>query len=220
MILEIDNVELYFSKKRILGGIYLKAETGKVTGILGSNGSGKSCLLNIIFGTLQSKYKLIRLDNEPVLKPLYKTGKIGLLPQTNFTPERSKLKTVFNLMKVDWNLFAFNFPNFSKYYGMKFNQLSGGERRVVEIFLILKSDYKMVLLDEPFSHIAPLYIEIIKTIISEEKQNKIIIITDHLYDHILDTSDNLYFLKGGNSVQITDKSDLVTYKYLTEKSNI
>ena len=59
MILEIDNVELYFSTKRVLGGIYLKAETGKTTGILGSNGSGKSCLLNIIFGTLKSKYKLI-----------------------------------------------------------------------------------------------------------------------------------------------------------------
>ena len=47
MILEIDNVELYFSNKRILNGIYLKAETGEVTGILGSNGCEKhrSCPL-------------------------------------------------------------------------------------------------------------------------------------------------------------------------------
>ena len=49
MILEIDNIELSFKNKRILNGIYLKAETGKITGILGSNGSGKTSLLNIMF---------------------------------------------------------------------------------------------------------------------------------------------------------------------------
>ena len=215
MILEIDNVELYFSKKRILGGIYLKAETGKTTGILGSNGSGKSCLLNIIFGILKSKYKLIRLDNKPFLKPLYQTGKIGLLPQSNFAPERSKLKTIFKLMRVDWTLFTTHFKSFSKYYNMRFNELSGGERRVVETYLILKGNYKIVLLDEPFSHIAPLYIDIIKNLISEEKQHKIIIITDHLYEHIINTSDNLYLLKGGNSMEITDTSELVTHKYIS-----
>ena len=59
MIFEIDNVELYFKNKRILNGIYLKAETGKVTAILGRNGCGKSSLLDIAFGTLKSKYKWI-----------------------------------------------------------------------------------------------------------------------------------------------------------------
>ena len=64
MILEIDSIELYFKQVRILHGIYLKAETGYVTGILGSNGSGKSCLLSIIFGNLQPKYKCIRINNK------------------------------------------------------------------------------------------------------------------------------------------------------------
>lgn len=215
MILEIDNVELYFSNKRVLSGIYLKAETGKVTGILGSNGSGKSCLLNIIFGNLKSKYKLVRLDSKPILKPLYQTGKVGLLPQFNFTPDRIRLKTVFKLLKVDWNLFATHFETFSKYSNFRFNELSGGERRVVEIYLILKSTYKIILLDEPFSHVAPIYIEIIKDLISEEKQHKVIIISDHLYEHILETSDDLYLLKGGNSFKITDKTQLVTHQYIS-----
>ena len=70
MKFELDNVELYFKNKRILNGIYLKAETGKVTAILGSNGCGKSCLLNIAFGSLKPKYMLIRLNNKPLLKPL------------------------------------------------------------------------------------------------------------------------------------------------------
>lgn len=62
MFLEIDNIELYFKNKRILNGIYLKAETGKTTGILGRNGCGKSSLLDIVFDNLKPKYKLIRID--------------------------------------------------------------------------------------------------------------------------------------------------------------
>lgn len=217
MILEVDNVELYFSSKRILSGIYVKGEAGSVTGILGSNGSGKSCLLNIIFGSLKSKYKLIRIDGKPILKPLYLTGKVGLLPQLNFVPDRHKLKTVFNLMQVNWEEFSNNFKAFSNYNNMRFNELSGGERRVVETYLILKSKYEIVLLDEPFSHIAPLYIEIFKKLISEEKHNKVIIITDHLYEHIVDTSDTLYLLKGGNSFEISDESDLVTHNYISHQ---
>ena len=57
MIFEIDNVELYFDDKAILKAAYVKAETGKVTGLLGRNGSGKSSLLKILFGSLKPKYK-------------------------------------------------------------------------------------------------------------------------------------------------------------------
>ena len=65
MIFEIDNIELSFKEKRILNGIYLKTETNNITGLLGSNGCGKTCLLNILFGSLEPKYKLIRVDNKP-----------------------------------------------------------------------------------------------------------------------------------------------------------
>ena len=108
MILEIDNVELNFKSKRILSGIYLKAETGTVTGILGNNGCGKSCLLNIIFGNLQPKYKLIRIDSKPILKPLYQTKLIKYLPQHKFLPNL-KLCTLFKLFKVSWKGFVLPF---------------------------------------------------------------------------------------------------------------
>ena len=216
MILELDNVELYFKEKRILNGIYLRAEIGKVTGILGSNGCGKSCILNIIFGTLKPKYKLIRLSNKPVLKPLYKTKRIHFLPQLPITPNNLKLKIAFKVFQVNWNEFTTHFDSFSKYNDFKFYQLSGGERRIVETYILLKSPTNIVLLDEPFSHIAPLYIEKIKSIISEEKQQKIIIITDHLYRDIIETSDNLYLIKDGHSKLITDVNMLEDYKYLSK----
>jgi len=214
-IIEIDNVELYFKEKRILNGIYLKAETGKVTGILGSNGCGKSCLLNIIFGELKPKYKLIKIDNKPILKPLYLTKLVSLLPQHNFVPNSIKVKSIFKLLKVDWNKFTSCFETFSKYENMRMRQLSGGERRIIETYLILKRDSKIVLLDEPFSHIAPLYIETIKTIIEEEKQHKIIIITDHFYSDLIDTSDVIYLLKNGCTKLIDDIKELEDYKYLS-----
>jgi ABC-type multidrug transport system ATPase subunit len=215
MIVEIDNVELYFKEKRILNGIYLKAETGKTTGILGRNGCGKSCLSRIIFGDLKPKYKLIRIDNKPILKALYQTKLISYLPQHHFIPNNLKIKYAFKLFKVDWNDFTETFESFSIFKNIKFNRLSGGERRIIEIYLILKCSSKIVLLDEPFSHIAPLYIDIIKDLIDKEKQQKAIIITDHMYRHIISVSDTLYLLKNGYTKIINNPKELEDHKYLS-----
>lgn len=53
--LEIDSVILELNSKRILQNVYLKSETGKITGLLGRNGTGKSCLMKILFGRTYSK---------------------------------------------------------------------------------------------------------------------------------------------------------------------
>ena len=214
MTLEIDNVELSFSKKTILNGIYLKAETGKITGILGRNGCGKSSLLEIIFGRLKPKYKLVRVNKKPILKPLYLTKLVKYLPQNSLASKQLKLKTAFKLYDIDWNVFENRFKLFSKYKHLRFSQLSGGEQRVVEIYLTLKSSGKIVLLDEPFSHIAPLYIEHIKSMLNEEKHEKVIIITDHYYKDIIDVSDTLYLIHNKSSKLIKNLSELEDHHYL------
>ena len=129
MIFELDNVELYFKNKRILNGIYLKAETGKVTAILGRNGCGKSSLLNIAFGNLKPKYMMVRLDSKPLLKPLYKTGLVKYLPQYNFVPNGMKLSRIFKSYNLEWSLFIKKFDGYLNYEHSKFKALSGGERR-------------------------------------------------------------------------------------------
>ena len=214
MIFEIDNVELYFKNKRILNGIYLKAETGQVTAVLGRNGCGKSSLLNIVFGNLKPKYMLIRLDNKPLLKPLYTTGFAKYLPQYNFVPTGMKLSRVFKLFDLDWDLFIKNFEVFSIYEKAKFKVLSGGERRLVETYIVLKTASQIVILDEPFSHLSPLHIERIKKLIAEEKKQKAIIISDHMYQHIIDASDTIYLLKNGTTKKIKNLIELETYNYL------
>ena len=215
MILEVDNVELYFKDKRILNGIYLKAETGKVTGLLGSNGSGKSCIMQIGFGTLNAKYKLVRVDGKPILKPLYKTNLVSYLPQHFFIPNGLRLKTLFQLMTLDWNTFTDIFEGFYGFENMKIQQLSGGERRVIETYFILKSDHEIILLDEPFSHLAPIYVEQFKILIHQEKKHKVILITDHLYEHITELSDTIYLIKNGCSTQIESIDQLKDYNYLS-----
>jgi len=214
MIFEIDNIELSFKNKRILNGIYLKAETGQITGILGSNGCGKTSLLNILFGNLKPKYKLIRVNNKPILKPLYQTNLVSYLSQYHFIPKLLKLQTIFKLFKVSWNVFISHFESFGGYRKTKFEKLSGGEQRIIETYIILKSNAKLILLDEPFSHLSPIHIESIKTLIKEEKKHKAIVITDHMYKHILDLANTVYFIKNGNSKLLKNEEELVNFKYL------
>lgn len=214
MILEADNIILSYGDKKILSGIYLKAETEKVTGILGRNGCGKTSLLRIIFGDLNSKYKNIRMDTIHQKKGLYKTNTVAYLPQHQLLPRNIKLFKAFNLFGVDWLAFVQGFDSFRIYKNFKTNKLSSGELRVVETYLILNSGKDIILLDEPFSFIAPLYIEKFKRIIEQKKKNAVIIITDHFYRDILEVSDSVYFLKNGYSKIIKSKKDLENEGYL------
>lgn len=214
MVVEIDNVELGFSGKTLLNGIYLKAETGKITGILGGNGCGKTSLLNILFGNLEAKTKLIRIDNKPCLKPLYHSGIVKYLPQHPYIPNHLKLKTVFDLFRISWEDFLKDFENFRAYEKFTVKELSGGERRVIEAFLIIRSKAKIILLDEPFTHLAPIYIEKFTRILKEVAKEKAIVITDHMFHHVIDLADDLYFLKSGHIQLIKDPLELEDNNYL------
>lgn len=214
MILEADNIELSFNNKKILYGVYLKAETGKITGILGRNGCGKTSLLRIIFGDLNAKYKNIRINSTYQKKDLYKTDLIAYLPQHQLLPQNIKLSKAFKLFNVAWDDFTELFESFQKYDTTSIDKVSSGELRVIETYLILNSNKKIILLDEPFSFIAPIYIEKFKVIIEEKKKKSAIIISDHFYRDILDISDTVYFIKNGYSKIITSKEDLENEGYI------
>ncbi len=215
MILEIDSVELNFDQKKILYGIYLKGETGKVTGLLGPNGCGKTSLLRILFGDLQPKYKNIRINSKHQSKPLFKTNQIAYLPQHKLLPDAMSIKKAFLFFKVSWTGFIEHFETFAIHYNTKINKVSSGERRVMETYLILNSRNKILILDEPFSFITPIYVEKFKKLIQERKKDCLIIITDHFYRDILEVSDCLYYLKNGSAKKITSKQELEQEGYLT-----
>ena len=215
MKLELDNIELSFDSKKILRGIYLCAETGKVIGILGRNGCGKTSLLRILFGSLNAKYGNVRLNGSHQKRKLFSTGKVAYLPQHRLLPNHIKIHQAFKTFSVDWEAFVSTFNSFKKYHKEPIKNLSSGEVRLLETYLILHSDKEIILLDEPFSFIAPLYVEKIKTIITKKKKNSIILITDHFYREILEISDSLYLLKNGCSKIIKTALELEQEGYLT-----
>lgn len=215
-ILETDSVILEFNSKIILNNVYLKSETGRVTGLLGRNGSGKSSLIKILYGELTPNYKSIRINKTSLFSTNRPPNDMRYLPQGKFIPPHLKINRIFDDFKLSFFDFSTYFPEFKKYDKSRLKSLSGGERRIVEIYLILVSKTKFCILDEPFSHIMPIHIETIKKIILKEKQNKGIIITDHMYKHITNISDDLYLIKDGKTHLINNIKDIEKLGYIRE----
>ena len=212
--LEIDSVILQFDTKRVLQDVYLKSETGQITGLLGRNGSGKTCLMKIIYGELIPLNNSVRLNSESLIDVKRKPEDIRYLPQFEFIPKYLTIQRIFKDFELDFSDFTTLFPEFDIYYHSKFKNLSGGERRIIEIYTILASKTKFCMLDEPFSQVMPVHIEPIKNLIIREKKNKGIIVTDHLYKHIIDICDHLYVISKGKTYLTKSTLDLKTLGYV------
>ncbi|HCT93584.1 MAG: hypothetical protein A2X19_01860 [Bacteroidetes bacterium GWE2_39_28] len=221
-ILEIDSVNLEFDSKRVLQNVYLKSETGKITGLLGKNGTGKSSLMKILFGELIPNDKSIRINGNALLTSSRFSKDMRYLPQGRFLLNSLTIKRIFSDFELDFDDLIYSFPEFEKFFKSKLINLSGGERRIIEIYVILVSQTKFCMLDEPFSHVMPIHIDSIKKIILREKENKGIIITDHMYKHILDICDDLYVINDGKTYLTKNIRDIETLGYarVTEKITV
>jgi ABC-type branched-subunit amino acid transport system ATPase component len=202
MIIELDNVELYYQSKPILSNLYLKVETNCLTTVIGRNGSGKSSLLGILFGDIRPKYRLIRIDGVPVTKPLYTLGNIKMLPEFPMTPGHLSIKTAFKKYQVSWDLFKSFFPEFKPTSDHRFKILSTGERRLLEVFMVLKSRSEIVLLDEPFKSLSPIVVERFKKLILEEKQQKVVLCADNRDENWQDIAEQTYLLQNRTLVPL------------------
>lgn len=213
-ILEIDSVIHHFGMQRILSDVYLKCSQGETVGILGRNGTGKTTLLRIIFGELETPNKSIRINKKSIYTPYKNQGLIRFLPQFNFILKSISLKKVFKNFELDFNDFVAMFPHFNKFYNTRLTKLSGGERRIVEIFSMLTAKSLFCLLDEPFTHIMPVHIETIKQLIEREKQKKGIIIIDHQYKNVIEICDKVYVIENGKTNLVISESDYKKFGYL------
>ena len=212
--LEIDSVQLKFGDRTILSNIYIKSETGRITGILGRNGCGKSCLLKLIFGEILTNEKSVRINDKVLLKDDRNPDDIRMLPQFNCLPKYLKVIQVFKYFNVSYTEFCNLFNEFREWSHLKIKELSGGYIRLIETFLILKSNSKFCLLDEPFSHLSPKNARTFIDIIRQEKEKKGIILTDHLYNYTTEISDELYLIKDCVSYKIDNLEKLKEYGYL------
>jgi lipopolysaccharide export system ATP-binding protein len=171
----------------------LSLSIGRITGLLGRNGSGKSRLMKAAFASHRD---------------------LSYLPQTDFIPDSLRLKRLFDDFRVDYADFEKRFPEFQGWHHLKFKELSGGEARFVATYLIICTPTPFAMLDEPFTHLMPLQIEKITELLLEEKKRKGFLITDHLYHHVVGIADSIYVLTAGKTHGVKDPADIAALGYV------
>ncbi len=215
--LHVDSVIKNFDTKQVLTDVFISCQKGEIIGLLGRNGTGKSTLLKIIFGSISADRKFVKIGDK-ISTGLFDNRKlIKYLPQDNFLPNHVKIKTVIELFcdKKDAELIKKNgliMPMLNK----KSKQLSGGERRLSEIFLIIYSNSKYTLIDEPFNGVAPVYKDDIKDLIKKQSIDKGFIITDHDYRNILDIATRILIIHDGGTKEVKSKNELIDWGYIPE----
>ncbi len=213
--LHIDSLSISYNNKVILSDIFLSCEKGEIKGLIGRNGSGKSTLLKIVFGIEKPDSKFVKVGDKIIRTISDGRNLINYLPQDNFLPNNVKIKTIIALFlaKESRNI-VFNNPHVKPLLNKKNQVLSGGERRIIEILLIIHSNAEFILLDEPFNGVSPIIRDYIIQYIKKMKASKGYIITDHDYENVINLADKIVFLKDGFLKEIKDTSELVELGYI------
>ena len=217
--------------------ISLEVNSGEVIGLLGPNGAGKTTTFYMIVGLIKSDSGSIVINDTDITStPIHKRFEYGIsyLPQEpsifrNMTAVdniKAILETDNKLTKHEKNnilddlITKFDLKRFLNTEGM---QLSGGERRRVEIARALALKPKFLLLDEPFAGIDPISVIDIQKIIKDLSQDNIgILITDHNVRETLKICDKSYVVNSGQVLASGKSKDLINNEivkkvYLGEK---
>jgi len=216
-LLEIDSVVKVFDRYVVLTDIYMKCQTGDIIGMLGRNGTGKSTLMKILFGTLNADTKFIRIDGKVYNQPYKTINEICYLPQDSFLPKHMSVEKTIELYLGENRVVGFLEDSIlQKLNTSKISHLSGGELRYLEIKLLLHTDCKFILLDEPFNGVSPILVGEIKKLIIKASEFKGIILTDHDYRNVLDVANQFCLIYDGGIKRIDDKRELVRWGYIPE----
>ncbi|CAM1344948.1 ATP-binding cassette domain-containing protein [Tenacibaculum amylolyticum] len=215
--LHIDSITKSYANKRILSGVFLSCEKGKTIGLLGRNGSGKSTLLKIVFGIEKCEYKFVKIGNKVINSVSDGRNLLNYLPQENFLPNNVKIKKLIRLfLDKKERIYLYKNEHIKPLLNKTNHDLSGGEKRIVEILLIVHSSAPFILLDEPFNGLSPITRSYIINYLKKMKSLKGYIITDHDYKNVIALADDIVFLKDGYLKPIKTSNELIDLGYLTK----
>lgn len=239
MYIETDNLVKTYKGRNVVNGVSIRVDRGQVVGLLGPNGAGKTTTFYMIVGLEKPNSGQISINDENVTSlPMYRRSRYGLgyLPQEasifrKLTVEENLLAIleVTNLTaaerkdKMESLLEEFKVAHVRQRKGM---ELSGGERRRVEIARCLAIDPYFILLDEPFAGVDPIAVADIQDIISYLRERGIgVLITDHNVRETLSIVDNAYILNEGQILISGDRdtiasSDIAKKFYLGENFSL
>ena len=209
--LEGRHLERYYGHWKVVNQVSIEVQRGEVVGLLGPNGAGKTTTFYLIVGLLRADGGQISVDGRDITRmPMHERARagIGYLAQE---------PSIFRKLTVRENILAnletlplsrkergarlmslLEELNIAHLADRKGYNLSGGERRRVEITRALVTDPKFLLLDEPFVGIDPIAVGEIQDIVKRLRQRGLgILITDHNVRETLSTTDRAYIMFEG-----------------------
>ena len=222
-MLSIKNISKSIKDKKIISKVSLEINDSDIFGLLGPNGAGKTTTFYIIAGLMnQDEGEMVLADKDISKIPMHKRSRLGIkyLPQEpsifqNLTVYENLLglaELSFNNNEDIKNFIEKSIEEFglSEITQLKGRQLSGGQRRKVEIARTLAAKPKIILLDEPFAGIDPIAIEDIKNVLTKlSKKNIGILITDHNVRETLEICNQAAIINNGELIAEGDKKSLI-----------
>lgn len=209
--LELDSASKHYGTRRILSNVYLKVATGDICALFGRNGTGKSTLMKMIFGSVKADYMFLRICDNYIKCAFKHPELISYLPNDSFLIQNITIRKAFDLYNI-------NIDNsdeiLTRIYNRKVKELSHGECRYAEVFIALSTNSRFVLLDEPFNALPPLMIEKVKALITQKSKDKGIIIADHRYRDVLKITNRILLLKDETLYELENESELAAKGYI------
>jgi lipopolysaccharide export system ATP-binding protein len=215
-MLEAQHLVKVYKGRRVVSDVSLALAQGEIVGLLGPNGAGKTTTFYMITGLIRVDEGRIALDGADITnQPMYRRARMGL-------GYLAQEPSVFRKLTVEENILAIlemlpleeaertarlervlDELAIKHLRRQKAFQLSGGERRRLEITRALVTDPKFMLLDEPFAGVDPIAVHDIQTIVAGLRHRGIgVLITDHSVEQTLDIVDRAYIMFEGN-VQVS-----------------
>ena len=215
-VLEALGLVKVYKGRRVVNDVSVRLEQGEIVGLLGPNGAGKTTTFYMVTGLIRPDGGRIVLDGrDTTAEPMYRRAQMGIgyLAQEpsvfrKLTVEenvRAILETLpmsdtERAARLEQLLDELAIKHLRRQRGF---QLSGGERRPLEITRALVTEPKFMLLDEPFAGVDPIAVHDIQTIVAGLRHRGIgVLITDHNVEQTLDIVDRAYILFEG-TVQVS-----------------
>jgi lipopolysaccharide export system ATP-binding protein len=215
-VLEAHGLVKVYKARRVVNDVSVRLEQGEIVGLLGPNGAGKTTSFYLITGLIRPDGGRILLDGRDVTtEPMYRRAHLGIGYLAQEPSVFRKLTVEDNVRAILETLPVSDAERRARLERLldelaikhlrrqKGYQLSGGERRRLEITRALVTEPKFMLLDEPFAGVDPIAVHDIQTIVAGLRRRGIgVLITDHNVEQTLDIVDRAYIMFEGK-VQVS-----------------
>jgi lipopolysaccharide export system ATP-binding protein len=211
-LLTTDKLAKAYRQRRVVDGVSIFVQAGEIVGLLGPNGAGKTTTFNIVVGLVKPDEGHVNFaEHEVTSLPMHQRARLGIGYLTQEPSVFRKLTVEQNILAIletcavsrserDLRLkYLLDELDLAPLAKSKAYQLSGGEKRRLEITRALVTSPKLLLLDEPFSGIDPIAVYEVQKILRRLRERGLgILITDHNVRETLKLVDRAYLIhKGG-----------------------